>query len=475
MAKYQYRIAGELGWMSNSGNALLAITNKNGSGKKITLREFTVESLTSSTLSPTVSLQNYFVLARATVSGGDSLSLTKHDTNAANWPATVQVVSRASAISLTTLRRVSIQKQLNPAVFSWFSRNAGFGLQSLNGLGGVYGRMTKDTAVEGIVVRANESIALVATVFNKSIPLRVTGTIVLSGSPNRTFAFEYFTSNIANDEAVFAIINSSGSGQTVILRSIEVEEVGTYDSPYFQLVPVGAVIESQNADSVSVLKMDSAYPDPSTWIEVKQDASILPFGLPENAISDSSTGSPKGFNYLKTKDFLGPVYRTVFPEYLVHRAGGMPDNPLGCSAKLADTLVRKSGITVREGEGIALVSGAETAVTTTAVGTSGWASFYFSATIDIEPKISPTLQITGLQANSEVRVFVAGTTIEVAGQENIVSGSFAWIFDPDENPAVDIAILSLGYQNLRLLNVALSLADISIPVQQQVDRQYLNP
>jgi hypothetical protein len=33
----------------------------------------------------------------------------------------------------------------------------------------------------------------------------------------------------------------------------------------------------------------------------------------------------------------------------------------------------------------------------------------------------------------------------------------------------------LGYQNLRLLNVALSLADISIPVQQQVDRQYLNP
>lgn len=475
MAKYQYRIAGELAWMSNSGNALLAITNKNGSGKKITLREFTVESLTSSTLSPTVSLPNYFVLARATVSGGDNVSVSKHDTNASNWPATVSVVSRASAISLTTLRRVAIQKQLNPAGLGWVARNAGFGLQCINGLGGVYGRLTKDTAVEGIVVRANESIALVATVFNKSIPIRITGTIVRSGSPNRAYSFEYFTSNVANDEAVFAIINASGSGETVTLRSIEVEEVGTYDSPYFQLVPVGSVIEGENAESVAVLKMDTNYPNPLTWVEVKQDASILPFGQPENALADSSTGSPRGFNYLKTKDFLGPVYRTIFPEYLVHRSGGMPDNPLGCSAKMSDALVRKSGITVREGEGIALVSGAETAVTATAVGTSGWASFYFSATIDIEPKISPTLQITGLQVNSEVRVFEAGTTTEVAGQENIVSGSFAWIFDPEETPSVDIAILSLGYQNLRLLNVALSLADISIPVQQQVDRQYLNP
>jgi hypothetical protein len=39
---------------------------------------------------------------------------------------------------------------------------------------------------------------------------------------------------------------------------------------------------------------------------------------------------------------------------------------------------------------------------------------------------------------------------------------------------VDISIISLNYQNIRLLNQTLSLADLTIPVQQQIDRQYGN-
>jgi len=50
------------------------------------------------------------------------------------------------------------------------------------------------------------------------------------------------------------------------------------------------------------------------------------------------------------------------------------------------------------------------------------------------------------------------------------------VFDPDDFPGgVDIAILSLGFLNLRLLSVALDSSDLLIPIQQQIDRQYLNP
>ena len=93
-----------------------------------------------------------------------------------------------------------------------------------------------------------------------------------------------------------------------------------------------------------------------------------------------------------------------------------------------------------------------------------------SATTTVSATVSVTL--TGLQNPTEVRVFSAGTTTELAGQENITLGSFT--FGVSAGQAVDIAILSLGYQNMRLLNYSTT-STTSIPISQQVDRQYQNP
>lgn len=84
-----------------------------------------------------------------------------------------------------------------------------------------------------------------------------------------------------------------------------------------------------------------------------------------------------------------------------------------------------------------------------------------------------TLALTGLKNPTEVRVFNAGTTTEIAGSESITSGTFSTLIDAGTYPNVDIAILSLGYQNIRLLNVSMATSQ-SIPVQQQIDRQYQN-
>ncbi len=87
------------------------------------------------------------------------------------------------------------------------------------------------------------------------------------------------------------------------------------------------------------------------------------------------------------------------------------------------------------------------------------------------------LTLTGLRNPTEVRVFNAGTTTEIAGtgQETVTSGTFTAQIDVSTYPSVDISILSLGYQNTRLLAVAIPADGVSIPVQQQIDRQYLNP
>jgi hypothetical protein len=87
---------------------------------------------------------------------------------------------------------------------------------------------------------------------------------------------------------------------------------------------------------------------------------------------------------------------------------------------------------------------------------------------------STSLTVTGLQNPSEVRVYDAGTTTEIAGQEDVTTGTYTTSIDAATYPSVDISILSLGYQNKRFLEVSMA-TDQSIPASQVIDRQYLNP
>jgi hypothetical protein len=112
-------------------------------------------------------------------------------------------------------------------------------------------------------------------------------------------------------------------------------------------------------------------------------------------------------------------------------------------------------------------------VTVNLSGVSGNVS-YKTAGATISLVNSTTLTLTGLKNPTEVRVFSAGTTTEIAGQEDVTTGTFSTGIDAATYPNVDIAIIALGYQNIRLLNISVA-SDQSIPIQQQLDRQYKNP
>lgn len=82
--------------------------------------------------------------------------------------------------------------------------------------------------------------------------------------------------------------------------------------------------------------------------------------------------------------------------------------------------------------------------------------------------------VNNLKNPSEVRIFEAGTTNELAGEENVTNGTFTASIDVARYPYVDVSILSLGYQNLRFTNQ--SVADgVEILASQVIDRQYQNP
>ena len=93
-----------------------------------------------------------------------------------------------------------------------------------------------------------------------------------------------------------------------------------------------------------------------------------------------------------------------------------------------------------------------------------------TATDSVGTTTVTVLTLTGLQANSEVRVFNAGTTTEIAGVENSGTSFTANI----SANSVDIVIHSLGFEYQKISG-ADTTSNLTLPIQQRVDRNYSNP
>lgn len=80
------------------------------------------------------------------------------------------------------------------------------------------------------------------------------------------------------------------------------------------------------------------------------------------------------------------------------------------------------------------------------------------------------LTLTGLQSNSEVRIYQAGTTTEIDGVENSGTTFSTTIIES----SVDVVVFNVGYIPVRLLAVDTS-SNVTLPIQQRLDRNYNNP
>lgn len=108
---------------------------------------------------------------------------------------------------------------------------------------------------------------------------------------------------------------------------------------------------------------------------------------------------------------------------------------------------------------------------------------FATSTVDIINTITLTLENIVADAvsdlTSEVRIFTAGTTTEIAGTENVAvtgnsRGKFEFSFEGGD-PNVDIRIFNLNYQPVDLLNFQLPGVNSSQLIQQIFDRNYENP
>ncbi len=89
------------------------------------------------------------------------------------------------------------------------------------------------------------------------------------------------------------------------------------------------------------------------------------------------------------------------------------------------------------------------------------------------PPVSARFELTNLKANTEVRVYKTSDMSELAGIES-TTGTFQYDYVWASDVPVTVVIVSLLYQDI-LFNTTLTVAGTSIPISQQIDRQYNNP
>jgi hypothetical protein len=473
--KRQYRLSTEANWQSMFGLALLALVNTSGSGRKLTLRslELSIQSVAGATSAQMANA----TLWQCASAGGENMNFkaSSHDSSVA-LPATVVVRRGGGGNSYTARLRRIVALRAGAAAGTQNTLN---NQRSWGRLGGKFSRGglirsamgSSVGTVEPITVPQNTAIVLMADTVQASMPVRVHAQVSIDG---KTATWEYVTATRPG----LSLFSLENTGSNVVkLLSLGIQEVGTTDTPYLRLVPVGQIYGTDVSDSsrqiqAQLTPMDSTYPALSA-LTVFTDVGFVPYGVPENYMTDTTAGSPRGFNYLHTKDFNGPVLRIAFPEMEINKPGGAAEDMLGHGHghRNADIGVRHSGITINPGEGLAIVASAETAVGVQAA-FSGWPSLHFAAQIDDEPQFSPYLTLTGLVAGSDIVILDAGTGNILNSLDSYGGTSYAWNYDPDSVSNVDVCIYKPGQVPMAIRNLALGVAGASIPIQQVADRNY---
>lgn len=485
MAKQTYRLYSNGRWQAMSGNAVFAVTNQPGSAKKITIEAVEINptsfNLTSGAIAST-QIPTLLDIGLGTVDaeGLAGVVPTSIDSASTAWPSSITIRTGSAVSSVTPIRRVALSKRLLGTAasdLSSFRVTDGAGRASCNLMSNERGY-----AATPLTIRPGESLVVAvstATPFNSTIPIRTNLTLALDYATESVYVAELFTPCIDPGQAVLTIRNDAASGRVLRILGMGFQELGTFDSPYFRLVPIGALDataaleSSRNLLNSEARKLDSSQPDlNSSQCRVWQDVPILPYGVPQSYLAEASAGLPKGYNYLHTKDFDGPQYSTLFPEFVAACAVNVDGAPMALpQAGLRWKCDAYSKIVLREGEGIALVSSAETATAGTTVGASGWIPFDIGITFSVEAAFVPSLTVSGVVAGSDVVILAAGTTTVLADGQEIAGTTFA--FTSDDPVYIDVCVFKAGYIPLYVRNYYLSAPNVTLPVAQVVDRAYI--
>jgi hypothetical protein len=89
------------------------------------------------------------------------------------------------------------------------------------------------------------------------------------------------------------------------------------------------------------------------------------------------------------------------------------------------------------------------------------------------PPVSYTLTLTGLQPDSEIRLYRVSDNVELTGVETVGSTTYSYTYVYSQNIPCTLVIFSLGYKPI-FLPLTLAASSSTVPIQQTLDRNFEN-
>lgn len=312
--------------------AALALFNKTGSGKVLKVKQIAITPYSSINVSTPSQFEFYRITA---LTGGESLTASKLDSNNANLPSQVSLVKYPATVTTsgaTVARRSALPLQnMTRALGSLASAR---GSHSKLGNGQVFRWMDDATAqTQKMTLREGEGFCVRPGAGNNSNPtewmvsmwIRVVSTGACYVVSDRVYNSEL---------ATLAILNGSGSGIVLEVFNVEVYEAGTDEPTLFSVEGIDGADLDTCGTTLTPLGHDSVD---------SLSASILAI---KNARVKSG-GANDGV--------LIAVPRRKAMAGVSQQAGGVATVPRGITPNWIVTFHEGFEMVIREGKGIALM------------------------------------------------------------------------------------------------------------------------
>ncbi len=307
-----------------------------------------------------------FIYRVSAVTGGDAVAPIKMDTADASFPSQVTVVNNPSSVTTTALfRRINDCPNFSTQNITMLgSRTYGGSMvtHQKSHFSDVW-RGGESVDVESIILRAGEGIALVQEQFG--IPhSMIVSAVVTNTATGATYVCR--STDVGTDRtiggALYAIMNGSGSGVTLAVKLMFLPMDGeAFLTPPLRLCRMDGL--ALDGDAVTPISPDTSKTAPSS---LKVTTGPMQIRLPGEWQSDFytthgaayGTGAPNAAWLKANLDaavFTRKTYTNLFPDVGIGAAIGIQSSTMhDCVMFEADS---GSGIVVKPGQGLALVSG----------------------------------------------------------------------------------------------------------------------
>lgn len=324
--------------------AIMALFNDFDSDSVVRIKRVEVNEI----VARTTTLPTKLTMQRLTaLSGGDSVTPIKMDSNSASLPSQVSVVKNAGSITTTgaQYRDQLGYQNLSATVAMRHLAAPLFGASYSHLSGGKLNRgliySVHDANVQGIVLREGQGISLsTSSTAMQNYPLEIS--FHLSNGTDCYLVREVI--NASANPSLLAVLNGSGSGVVLTLGRIQVTQVKTDDIlPMFTLETVSGIYDGAD---VTPIKMDTANTTVPSGVKIRKNCTV------QQVNSDASVGGRKkttGDNAVRRRAVapfgVSAGLAAAWPLY--NRRQAIFD-----FSSVADS---DGGLVMREGQGIALL------------------------------------------------------------------------------------------------------------------------